>query len=443
MSKYEKLEPVFAELDSGDEHIHPMFNNDSFSEYEPPRKKAPVLVIGSLLILAFLGGGLVFAYKQGVREGNRSAPPVITADKTPVKITPEKRGGINIPNQDKRVYDRLDKNTVKVTERLMPAPEEVMDLPKEPQTPAPAQKGGSGVDMANPDVPYAPEMPDSPETPPVASGLIRNKIVELVPPVQNPPRSTTLLPSREVDILTITPDGVFKTPPPAAIPAENPVEIAKISPPPAIAAPPVTIGKIPELEDGKTLTERLIEAEKDLTKPVKKPVAEKTVKNESRLSPAPAPEVIAKDTGASIRVAGLPPVSKPKPLRPAPRAKPRPAALAAPEKLVPIAKPAFTKPKPVVKKPVVKDARVNSGSYVVQIASHRKQVDALAEFAGLQRRHPKLVGNYKPSIQRANLGDRGIYYRLRIGSMPSRADAAQFCEQFKALGGNGCLIRRK
>ena len=83
------------------------------------------------------------------------------------------------------------------------------------------------------------------------------------------------------------------------------------------------------------------------------------------------------------------------------------------------------------------------GRFVVQIASHRRQADALAEFAGLKRRFPEVIGNYKPSIQRADLGDRGIYYRLRIGPLASKADAARFCESLKTTGKNDCLIRRR
>jgi len=131
-----------------------------------------------------------------------------------------------------------------------------------------------------------------------------------------------------------------------------------------------------------------------------------------------------------VRVAALPPI---------PRRKPARALTAQP------VQPASLQPatRPAVPEKRVQPAVSGRGRFVVQIASHRRQVDALAEFAGLKRRHPDVIGNYKPSIQRADLGDRGIYYRLRIGPLASKADAANFCESLKTAGKNDCLIRRR
>jgi hypothetical protein len=42
-------------------------------------------------------------------------------------------------------------------------------------------------------------------------------------------------------------------------------------------------------------------------------------------------------------------------------------------------------------------------------------------------------------VQRADLGDRGIYYRLRVGPMASSNVANEFCMMFRSSGGD-CLV---
>mgnify|MGYP001189150271 CR=1 FL=1 len=83
------------------------------------------------------------------------------------------------------------------------------------------------------------------------------------------------------------------------------------------------------------------------------------------------------------------------------------------------------------------------GRYVVQIASHRREVDALAEFDRLQSQHPNVVGDYQVLIKRADLGERGVYFRLRIGLVATKEEAVRLCAAIKAVGKPDCLIRRK
>ena len=55
-------------------------------------------------------------------------------------------------------------------------------------------------------------------------------------------------------------------------------------------------------------------------------------------------------------------------------------------------------------------------------------------------RYASILGPYDPNIVRADLGDRGIYYRVRVGPF-SGADATRLCEDLKAAGGD-CIIAR-
>lgn len=80
------------------------------------------------------------------------------------------------------------------------------------------------------------------------------------------------------------------------------------------------------------------------------------------------------------------------------------------------------------------------GDYVVQISARRSQQDALAAFSGLQDKYGDVLNGYRPLIQKADLGSKGIYYRLRVGPMTSKDTAATVCNQLKAKGLSGCFV---
>jgi cell division protein FtsN len=79
--------------------------------------------------------------------------------------------------------------------------------------------------------------------------------------------------------------------------------------------------------------------------------------------------------------------------------------------------------------------------YVVQVSSQRTPADAQAAFQSLQRKYASVIGNMKPSIKKAELGDRGTYYRVRVGLWSSSTEASTFCAKLKAAGGD-CVIAR-
>jgi hypothetical protein len=78
------------------------------------------------------------------------------------------------------------------------------------------------------------------------------------------------------------------------------------------------------------------------------------------------------------------------------------------------------------------------GAVLVQVSSLRSEEVALATFRELQRLYPSILGDQRPDIQRADLGERGVYYRVRVG-YPTRDQAVSMCEDLKAAGGD-CLL---
>jgi cell division septation protein DedD len=78
--------------------------------------------------------------------------------------------------------------------------------------------------------------------------------------------------------------------------------------------------------------------------------------------------------------------------------------------------------------------------FVVQVAARQRQTDALAAFADMQQRYPGLLNSYRPFIQRADLGTKGIWYRLRVGPMNEKTTAANLCEKLKSAGMPSCHV---
>jgi SPOR domain len=82
-----------------------------------------------------------------------------------------------------------------------------------------------------------------------------------------------------------------------------------------------------------------------------------------------------------------------------------------------------------------------SGGYLVQVSSQRNEADAQASYRALQGKFPSVLGSRSPVIKRADLGDKGVYYRAMVGPFGSSDEASQFCSSLKTAGGQ-CVVQR-
>jgi hypothetical protein len=82
-----------------------------------------------------------------------------------------------------------------------------------------------------------------------------------------------------------------------------------------------------------------------------------------------------------------------------------------------------------------------AGGFVVQLTSQRSEADAQSSFRTLQTKFPGELGSRQAIIRRADLGQKGIYYRAMVGPFGSQGDADQFCSGLKAAGGQ-CIIQK-
>ncbi|MEE3622504.1 SPOR domain-containing protein [Nitrospirillum sp. BR 11752] len=272
------------------------------------------------------GGLIYFVYTQGQRAGTEAVAPIIHADPGPTKVKPETPGGMDVPNQDRLIYDRLraDKTDPGV-ERLLPPPEAPMERPTAP------------------------------------------------PPSQPAPQQA------------------------AAAPAQTPAPA--VTPPPATASVPPTV--LPPTAAG--------------TKPA--------APQQTAQAPASTPSTTPPATPPSANA--------PTPLVP----QPQPAA----PKPVVAAPPAPT-PKPVEKPvapPVPAPAASGGGTIKLQFASIPSEPQAEAEMQRIQRKHAAVLGGLSLRLVKADLGAKGIYYRVQSGPV-DEAQAKRICEAVKAAK-DGCI----
>jgi hypothetical protein len=79
--------------------------------------------------------------------------------------------------------------------------------------------------------------------------------------------------------------------------------------------------------------------------------------------------------------------------------------------------------------------------YVVQVSSQRNEADAQASYRALQGKFPSVLGSRAPLIKRADLGDKGVYYRAMVGPFASSEEATQVCGNLKTAGGQ-CVVQK-
>ena len=126
-------------------------------------------------------------------------------------------------------------------------------------------------------------------------------------------------------------------------------------------------------------------------------------------------------------------------------------AAAEPQEVASLQAPAAPAPKPKpAAKPAVQTAAATPAAtpaaaagptkYVVQVGSKKNQTDALASFADMQQKYPTLLASYRPMVQKADLGTKGTWYRLRIGPIADKTTATKLCGQLKSQGLPDCLV---
>lgn len=84
-------------------------------------------------------------------------------------------------------------------------------------------------------------------------------------------------------------------------------------------------------------------------------------------------------------------------------------------------------------------AFVADGPYVAQLAALQSDGAVDAAWRRLSSRSPDLFARARMDVERADLGARGVYYRVRAGYFADRANATLFCDRIRRLG-QDCIV---
>lgn len=301
----------------------------------PPQgggKGKSLLVAGALIGAAVAGAAGFYALSGGSGDGRVTAP-VIPADDAPYKVRPADPGGMQVPNQDKLVYDRLEPEgeTRPEVETLLPEPE-------------------------------------APATPPVAQQ-------QAASPDQMETEGRESLPKASSD-------APMSPPPPPSLEGE------------AAEGEGVQVPEAIRTMSGAGQTADTAASEAPETAP-EGPAEQQPAESEASTAPDAPEEPVVKDTA------------------PEPAAEQEPTAPA--------------------------EAGKSQGAYMIQLAALRSEDAARKHFQTMQGKYPDLLGPLSLVVERADLGDKGVFYRVRATGLESEAAAKDVCKRL-SQDKVGCLF---
>lgn len=376
------------------------------------------MIVFGLAGFALLGVGAVVAFGLlGSNSSNEGAPQVIAAAEGDDKVEPETAEDTATRPGD-AVFETLSDDARASVE--------------EPRVVLPGPGSDSSVRSITPTADIAPAPPGSTASRPVRTVTVRadGTVVEAAPipaaPAINTDVTVEAAQARPVQVVDVVPDILT----PGTVSGDP---ISNASETIAAAAQSTLQASTQAVVDQVVVP--------NITPP--QPVARPAI---APLQPAPTqPAPVQAVQVQPVQAQATPAQSAP--AQPAQSQATQPIQLAAPAAAPAAVTPAPVAPAPqqVATAPATPAPAVTqaapTGDFVVQLASLRSPEQAQATFNTLQGRFGSILTGFSPDIQRADLGDRGIYHRLRVGPM-DRTAANSLCQRYQAAGGD-CIVQRR
>ncbi|MGQ0532873.1 MAG: SPOR domain-containing protein [Caulobacteraceae bacterium] len=82
---------------------------------------------------------------------------------------------------------------------------------------------------------------------------------------------------------------------------------------------------------------------------------------------------------------------------------------------------------------------VPNGPYIAQLAALQSEAAVDNAWRRFASRAPDLFANARMDVERADLGARGVYHRVRAGFFADRENASLFCERIRQMG-QDCIV---
>jgi cell division septation protein DedD len=441
-----------------------------YEEPEERRRTGPFLLVGALILAGVVASGLVYYYKSGT-EGAKSATegnvPVVAEPQDPVKTQPEAPAAAEddsvpstqqqssvapatdpTPGAKKQIYDRiLGETTLEEQEQVVPSEEQ----PAEPEgntqgfdsdplpLPLPPSPGGSSEDQSG-----SLDAPSGAQTTAAVGKSAAENVSQQASPAAANPSSTEMEPSEQETQTTDATQPIEQTVEPAAPQPAAPAVTAEqknenelgltqqAATAGAGAAGPVQIAQLPGLATASTATPQALpdiaEGSTSKRRTIGR-VTDKVILNSNRNFNKPKSVQVAQIEPQPLTTQSTTEATPPSAAQPQP-APQQQAALVAPS------------PQPQAAPTVTLQQKPLSG-FVIQLASYKTEVDALAGYDMLRQQHASIVGNLTPNIEKTDLGGGGTFYRLHLGSFPSRQAARTACTNLLAAGERDCIVKTR
>lgn len=195
-----------------------------------------------VVVAVIVGAGGWAFYGERVMTmfaGSDSEIPTLRADISPIKVRPENPGGLQVPDRDKLVYNRIQNggsatsNNGAAVERLLPPPE----------TPLPMPKTTSIARLAAPEPTASPTISNTPKISDVTSA-VKPAPAPAAPAVPKTLNELTTQSNPVPAIQKTGPTRLSKQTPAAAPKATAPLAVSKVATPRAAAPQPAQTAKV-------------------------------------------------------------------------------------------------------------------------------------------------------------------------------------------------------
>ncbi|MCB1487068.1 MAG: SPOR domain-containing protein [Bauldia sp.] len=391
----------------------PPFPEEELAGLKRRRTGRTFAVIAGVLLIAVIGAG-AFYMTQG-ESGSGSPPPIITADGGPSKVFPEE-AATDSDQQSKLIYDRVDDGGGSDTTLVASGDDAIVEVtPDEDMTDNPISRviipGGPGIDG------------------PIQEGDDPAGGEAVVADVDPSDAGDDGLGPKKVRTVVVRPDGT--------IVSSEAVEEGGDAIPGDEAPDAVAGDEFSNLaKDTRTDMDAVLDGQ-DLPV-VADPLG---VTTGTPVAGDPAPGTVPAEDQEVVAVETEPepvPVAVPEPAKP--KAAPTPAKPAKPTIVATTGDangPIDLTPGSSARSSA---PQAGSGGVLVQVSAQRSEEAARSTYKSLQARYPSILGRYQAAIVRADLGDRGVYFRVRVGPFSSN-DATRLCNDLKSAGGD-CILAR-
>lgn len=377
-----------------------MHEDTSLSEPAVGKSRKGLLAAGVVLGLAVLGGVAVWGLAGSGADNGES--PVLVANTDPVKEAPDDPGGKVIPHQNKEVYDRIDgTNSDEGPNNLMPATEKPLALSEDGKSPRVISLSGGGASVPQ----QSADDGASADRSIVAPKKVRTVIVR---------PDGTIVKSSEDSANASNGIGSVDQQMLAATPSEQAMGQSLDTVPGGASNQAAVLGGNAAQAVGDAVTTSIL--------PKRKPGG--LINQQTSVASVQQPAV------NSVAVAPA-----------APAVTQTPAARPAGNQPLSLLPPSNEQTNRTVRAPVVNRSS-GSGGFTVQVSSQRTPEQARSSYSSIQSRVASVLGGYQPDIKRADLGSKGVFYRVRVGSFADRSGAIALCESIKAAGAD-CLVARQ